>query len=203
MSRSSILSNGNPQTRPQTLERLPKLSYSILKENALRKKVSELGLNSTGPKSLLERRHTEWVNLWNANCDSLRPKSKRELLQDLDAWERSQGGSVMNSFGPSNLGSNVMKKDFDGAGWAKSHDEEFQKLILNARRKKTFHQRSQETETSPEGIGIVRTHKDNAISRAESTYSPTLTDKDFVLLEEIEGQETTQKATPADTSLSG
>ncbi|KAI9765670.1 MAG: E3 ubiquitin-protein ligase rad18 [Geoglossum simile] len=206
---SSTLSRGTLQTKPlQTPKRLPKLSYSIFKDNALRKKMSELGLNSMGPKSLLERRHTEWVNLWNANCDSLRPKSKRELLQDLDTWERSQGGSVMNSLVHPGLGSDVMKKDFDGAGWAKSHDEEFQKLISNARRKKAFHQHSQKTETPPsEEIGIVQTHEGGDVlaqSRSESTYSPSLTDKDLNLLaEEIERQETTQEAAPTDTSLSG
>ncbi|KAI9851862.1 MAG: E3 ubiquitin-protein ligase rad18 [Thelocarpon superellum] len=62
--------------------------------NQLRKKLAELGIRNTGSKSQLEKRHTEWVNIWNANCDSERPRSRRELIQDLDGWERSQGSLV-------------------------------------------------------------------------------------------------------------
>jgi hypothetical protein len=29
-------------------------------------------------------RHTEWVNPWNANCDSRNPRTKRELSSELD-----------------------------------------------------------------------------------------------------------------------
>lgn len=117
----------------KNLERLPKLNYSLFKENALRKKLNDLGIRSTGPKSVLEKRHTEWVNLWNANCDSSQPRSKREVLQDLDLWERTQGTLAPASAGP---GSSLMRKDFDGAAWAASHNSDFQQLIANAKRKK-------------------------------------------------------------------
>lgn len=120
-------------TPVKNLERLPKLNYSLFKENALRKKLNELGIRSSGPKSIMERRHTEWVNLWNANCDSSRPRSKKELLQDLDNWERTQGTLAPSSAGP---GSSLMRKDFDGAAWATSHNSDFQQLIADARRKK-------------------------------------------------------------------
>lgn len=120
-----------PSRKP--LDRLPKLNYSLLKENALRKKFGELGIPSWGPRSLMIRRHTEWVNLWNANCDSSRPRSKRELLQELDVWERSQGGHAPNQGGALGGGNSVMRKDFDGAGWAANHDVNFKQLISSAR----------------------------------------------------------------------
>ncbi len=81
---------------------------------------------------LLEKRHTEWVNLWNANCDSAHPRSKREVLQDLDLWERSQGSLAPVSARP---GHDVMKKDFDRPGWAADHHDDFRALIANARQK--------------------------------------------------------------------
>ncbi|KAI9724119.1 MAG: hypothetical protein M1812_000838 [Candelaria pacifica] len=118
-------------------ERLPKLNYSLLKDTLIRKKFQELGIPAWGSKPLLIKRHTEWVNLWNANCDSSRPRTKREVLQDLDIWERSQGGHAPNTNGALNSGGSLMKKDFDGAGWAASHSEDFQQLIANARKKKS------------------------------------------------------------------
>lgn len=124
-----------PKTPAKPLERLPKLNYTILKDTALKKKLTELGIPNWGNKTLLARRHSEWVNLWNANCDSSKPRTKRELLHELDGWERSQGGLASNVGGGANGGSSVMKKDFDGSAWASNHNEDFQCLIAKARQK--------------------------------------------------------------------
>lgn len=112
-------------------ERLPAINYSILKEGVLRKKLKDLGIPNTGPRQLLQRRHTEWMNLWNANCDSKWPKTKWELLRELDAWERTQGGNA----NPSSHDSTIMDKSFDKAAWSTSHDNDFKHLIANARKK--------------------------------------------------------------------
>jgi E3 ubiquitin-protein ligase RAD18 len=74
------------------------------------------------------------MNLWNANCDSKNPKSKRVLLSELDVWERTQGGHAATQlpFVPS---SNVMRKDFNANEWSSNHDDDFKRLIANARKK--------------------------------------------------------------------
>ncbi len=128
-------STSNPPKPSKSKERLPQLNYSLLKENALRKKLSEIGIPSGGPRALLIRRHTEWVNLINANCDSTRPRSKRELLHELDVWDRTQGRQIANASTGGNSTSSVMDKNFDGAAWAASHDQDFQSLIAMARKK--------------------------------------------------------------------
>ncbi|CAG7958943.1 unnamed protein product [Penicillium nalgiovense] len=115
-------------------ERLPAINYSILKDNALRKKLRDLGIPDWGQKQLLQRRHTEWMNLWNANCDSKHPKSKRVLLQELDIWERTQGGHATGP-SPFTTSNNVMRKDFDASEWSNNHDDDFKRLIANARKK--------------------------------------------------------------------
>jgi len=129
-------------------ERIPAINYSLLKDNLLRKKLRELGIPEWGPKPLLQRRHTEWMNLWNANCDSRIPKTKRALLQELDVWERTQGGNATGSsqFVTHNT---VMRKDFDAAGWSASHDTDFKRLIANARMKSEAQVRS----TIPDAAG--------------------------------------------------
>lgn len=104
----------------------------ILKDQALRKKLRDLGIPDWGPRPLLQRRHTEWVNLWNANCDSARPKQKRELIKDLDTWERTQGGNAPLSF--TATGNTVMNKDFDKDAWSASNGDDYKRLIANARR---------------------------------------------------------------------
>jgi E3 ubiquitin-protein ligase RAD18 len=117
------------------LERLPTLNYSLFKETLLRKKMKELGIPDWGPRALLQRRHTEWMNLWNANCDAKVPKTKEELRRDLDVWERSQGGAAPQ-FGLPMAPNAVMAKSFDAAAWSVNHEDDFKQLIANARRKK-------------------------------------------------------------------
>ncbi|KAJ5952761.1 Zinc finger RING-type [Penicillium vulpinum] len=129
-------------------ERLPAINYSILKDNSLRKKLRDLGIPDWGQKQLLQRRHTEWMNLWNANCDSKYPKSKRILLQELEVWERTQGGHAVtpSAFSTS---SNVMRKDFDANEWSNNHDDDFKRLIANARKKSEAQVRSTIPGASP------------------------------------------------------
>ena len=112
-------------------ERLPTLAYSMLNDNALRKKLKELGISNQGPKLLMQKRHTEWVNLWNANSDSRTPRSKRELLKELEVWERTQGRQIAHNIGPNG----VMAKDFDSDAYVRSNKNDFDDLIRKAREK--------------------------------------------------------------------
>jgi hypothetical protein len=129
-------------------ERLPKLSYSLFKETALRKKLLELGISAAGNKPLLERRHTEWVTLWNANCDSSRPRKKGELLHDLETWERTQGGGAFSGSGL-RTGSDIRSKAFDGAGWSAKHEDSFRDLIVSARKKLAIKRATEPSQPDP------------------------------------------------------
>ena len=115
------------------MERLPQLNYSLMNDNALRKKLGGLGINAGGPRTILEKRHVEWINLVNANCDSDKPRTKRELLKDLGVWDRSQGRQIPNGLAGSRESNGVMRKDFDGVAWAATHSDDFQRLIHQAR----------------------------------------------------------------------
>lgn len=145
-------------------ERLPIINYSLLKDNVLRKKLKDLGIPNTGPRPLLQRRHTEWMNLWNANCDSKTPKSKRELLRELDIWERTQGGQAQLS---GDVTDTVMRKDFDAAAWSTSHDDDFKRLIANARKKSEAQVR---TTIPQENVGTIQATDQLA---SQTTYQPS------------------------------
>lgn len=123
-----------PRQHNTNLERLPALNYSMLKDTALRKRMAELGISSQGSRSLLERRHKEYITIWNANCDAARPKSRHELLRQLDAWERSQGGRAP-IVGRAVQNAAIFKdKDFDGSAWAAQHNDSFKDLVASARK---------------------------------------------------------------------
>jgi E3 ubiquitin-protein ligase RAD18 len=121
-----------PIKRP---ERLAQLHYGGLKDPALRKKLTDIGLSAAGSRQLLEKRYTEWVTLWNANCDATRPKSKGELKRELDIWERTHGGRTQASSSTQNTGAQIKDKDFDSAAWSSKHGDSFRDLIAAARKK--------------------------------------------------------------------
>lgn len=148
-------------------ERLPSVSYSLLNDGALRKKMAGLGLATSGSRQLLERRHKEWTTIWNANCDSARPKRKLDLLHDMEVWERTVGsgaagssltGSMLSGRGATltsrtvaaatQQAAQIKDKDFDGAAWSAKHSTSFQDLIANARKSRAKTQaKTEETKT--------------------------------------------------------
>jgi E3 ubiquitin-protein ligase RAD18 len=150
------------------LERLSPLNYSMMKDAALRKKMIELGLSTAGLRQLVERRHREWVTIWNANCDAARPKKRRELLQELELWERTQSGraSGIVRTAHATTTTTVRDKGFDGAAWAAKHDSSFKELIAQARRS-----RSDPNQTTPRPqidggeTKRVSTQEDGAVGR--------------------------------------
>ncbi|KAF1990899.1 DNA repair protein rad18 [Aulographum hederae CBS 113979] len=119
-----------PSTRSSSQQHIPQLNYSMLRENALRKKLSELSIPASGNHQQMARRHTEWANLYNANCDSSHPRNRTELLRDLNAWERAQGQAHTSKMG------GVMAKDFDSAGWSERNKLQFSDLIAEAKKKR-------------------------------------------------------------------
>lgn len=158
--RDAITQLSAPRQHQKTLDRLPALNYGMYKDNALRKKLQELGLSSYGPRPLMEKRHKEWITLWNANCDAARPKKRSELLQDLEMWERTQGGRASTMGKAAQNAALIKDKGFDGGAWAAKHDTSFRDLIANARKsvqaKKTTQeegpeQRPESSETATNG----------------------------------------------------
>jgi len=115
---------GQPQQKAR--DRLPAVNYSMLKDNALRKRLADLGLSTQGPRTVLESRHREFLTLWNANCDAVYPKRKAQLISDLESWERAQ------RTGGAHRGTMVKDKEFDGVAWAQKHGDSFKDLVAEA-----------------------------------------------------------------------
>lgn len=168
------------QTSPtKDTERLPAVNYSLLKDNQLRKKFRDLGIPEWGTRPLLIRRHTEWMNLWNANCDSRNPKTKRDLLRELDNWERTQGGRATV---PSSTETNsIMRKDFNAGEWSASHSTDFKRLIANARKRSDVKVQSTAPGTSegsrpekPVGDSGIRTEDASLSIRASVKANPNI-----------------------------
>lgn len=173
--RTDTIQGRQQRQQQKQYERLPALNYSMFKEQALRKKLGDLGISNQGPRHLLEKRHKEWITIWNANCDAAKPKRRNELLHDLDVWERTQGGKAP-TMGKAVQNAIIIKdKEFDGAAWASKHDTSFKDLIANARKsrleakKKAEEGKDEATESAaqPAANGIIHNdHKDTAMENS-------------------------------------
>lgn len=120
----SIQARASPsKTIIHTYSKLPKLNYALLSESKLRSELKSLGLKIFGDKAMLQRRHSEWINLWNSNIDSKTPVSKRVLLEKLDAWDQVQSKT------PS------IKHVLEDS-WIQTYKTDFEKLIQNAQQSK-------------------------------------------------------------------
>lgn len=120
------------------------------------------------------KRHQEWINIYNANCDASETlrKSQPELLRELDEWERTQGGSAVTR------DSHIMRKDFDGQGHATTHKSQFDDLIANAReRARAAAKARQEKAAEPENVDTNATQPPATTNSHDPTESPSLYDE--------------------------
>ncbi|KAK9373173.1 uncharacterized protein V1513DRAFT_450046 [Lipomyces chichibuensis] len=132
------------------LQRLPKLQYDLFNDSKLRSKLVELGLPAYGTRVQLQQRHTEWVSLWNANADSNNPKTKKQLLRDLNDWE-----SNLTKYAVQKVSAN------DLATWGRTHSNEFDDLIARAKKnvQKKLHPEQQQGEPNTVEVNVQNQHE--------------------------------------------
>ncbi|KAJ8067778.1 hypothetical protein OCU04_003379 [Sclerotinia nivalis] len=123
--------SSGPVKRP---DRLPVVNFSLIKDQALKKKLIDLGISAAGGREMMRKRLTEYTTIWNANCDAKHPRGTAQLKRDLESWERTLGSRAPQ---PSALSAHIKDKDFDGLAWGEEHKKSFNELIAKARQKIT------------------------------------------------------------------
>ncbi|XP_061544194.1 E3 ubiquitin-protein ligase RAD18 isoform X5 [Phycodurus eques] len=65
-----------------------KLVYNLLSQTQLKRRLKECHLSVKGNRDQLIKRHKEFVHIYNAQCDSLNPKSAEEIVKEVEANEK-------------------------------------------------------------------------------------------------------------------
>ncbi|ORX61126.1 hypothetical protein BCR36DRAFT_315413 [Piromyces finnis] len=166
----------NPIVKPKIknkTQKLRSLAYNLLTESKLRKILKDLKIPSHGDKILMQKRHAEYVNIFNANCDLDHPKSHQRLVEELKRWEKinfetSSPFSKHNSFPKSffssrhNNGHNISanssgssQNDIDleeinkeHQSYLQSHKSDFDYLIKQIKKREKKKDSSEDKETS-------------------------------------------------------
>ncbi|NXQ64206.1 RAD18 ligase, partial [Anthoscopus minutus] len=121
---------------------MSKVVYNLLSDRDLRKKLKEHGLSSSGTRQQLIKRHQEFVHMYNAECDSLNPKSVAGVVKELEKNEKIRAQLECNKPGENNLTftKDQTEEEIDEihAEYRKKHRSEFKFLVdqVNKRWKK-------------------------------------------------------------------
>ncbi|NWV53491.1 RAD18 ligase, partial [Daphoenositta chrysoptera] len=121
---------------------MAKVVYNLLSDRDLRKKLKEHGLSTSGTRQQLIKRHQEFVHMYNAQCDSLNPKSVAEVVKELEKNEKIRVQLECNKPGENSLTftKDQTEKEIDEihAEYRNKHKSEFKFLVdqVNKRWKK-------------------------------------------------------------------
>ncbi|NWV17878.1 RAD18 ligase, partial [Origma solitaria] len=121
---------------------MSKVVYNLLSDRDLRKKLKEHGLSTSGTRQQLIKRHQEFVHMYNAQCDSLNPKSVAEVVKELEKNEKMRVQLECNKPSENSLTftKDQSEKEIDEihAEYRNKHKSEFKFLVdeVNKRWKK-------------------------------------------------------------------
>ncbi|NXU12209.1 RAD18 ligase, partial [Pardalotus punctatus] len=138
---------------------MPKVVYNLLSDRDLRKKLKEHGLSTSGTRQQLIKRHQEFVHMYNAQCDSLNPKSVAEVVKELEKNEKIRVQLECNKPSENSLTftKDQTEKEIDEihAEYRNKHRSEFKFLVdqVNKRWKKK-HEREAGSAQNKEEVAV-------------------------------------------------
>uniref|UniRef100_A0A8C2UBV0 RING-type E3 ubiquitin transferase n=1 Tax=Coturnix japonica TaxID=93934 RepID=A0A8C2UBV0_COTJA len=116
---------------------MPKVVYNLLSDRDLKKKLKEHGLSFRGSRQQLIKRHQEFVHVYNAQCDSLNPKSVAEIVKELEKNEKIRLQLELSKSGENSLTftKDQTEQEIDEihTGYRNKHKSEFQFLVDQAK----------------------------------------------------------------------
>jgi len=88
MPASTSSTNQTTRTTNTKLKRKPPVSYHNMNKKKLIELCSKEGLDVTGNETQLKQRHSDFIILYNSECDSDHPRSIKELVKELRNREK-------------------------------------------------------------------------------------------------------------------
>ncbi|XP_064289233.1 E3 ubiquitin-protein ligase RAD18 [Passer domesticus] len=135
---------------------MSKVVYNLLSDRDLRKKLKEHGLSTSGTRQQLIKRHQEFVHMYNAQCDSLNPKSVAEVVKELEKNEKIRVQLECNKPGENSLTftKDQTEEEIDEihTEYRNKHRSEFKFLVdqVNKRWKKTGERKAESAQNKEE-----------------------------------------------------
>ncbi|NWW63824.1 RAD18 ligase, partial [Ifrita kowaldi] len=140
---------------------MSKVVYNLLSDRDLRKKLKEHGLSTSGTRQQLIKRHQEFVHMYNAQCDSLNPKSVAEVVKELEKNEKMRVQLECNKAGENSLTftKDQTEEEIDKihAEYRNKHRSEFKFLVdqVNKQWKKRRESKAESAKQNKEKVAVT------------------------------------------------
>ncbi|XP_075289101.1 E3 ubiquitin-protein ligase RAD18 isoform X1 [Opisthocomus hoazin] len=163
---------------------MSKVVYNLLSDRDLKKKLKEHGLSTHGTRQQLIKRHQEFVHMYNAQCDSLNPKSVAEVVKELEKNEKIRVQLECNKTGENSLifTKDQTEEEIDEihTDYRNKHRTEFQFLVdqVNNRWKKSGKRKTESAQNREE---IIVQELPAATEHAEEHHTAAVLGKAQVL----------------------
>lgn len=128
--KESLRSSLGQKRRP-----MPKLVYNLLSVQELKRRLKECHLSVQGSRDQLIKRHQDFVYLYNAQCDSLNPKSAEEIAKEVEANEKIRNQLQGKPKPVMVFSKNPSEKEIEDmhSNYRKQHSGDFSRLIAQVR----------------------------------------------------------------------
>ncbi|XP_068450625.1 E3 ubiquitin-protein ligase RAD18 isoform X2 [Clinocottus analis] len=177
--KESLRSSLGNARRPMT-----KLVYNLLSMQELKRRLKECHLSMQGSRDQLIKRHQEFVHIYNAQCDSLNPKSEfiqqaffknlstaEDIAKDLEANEKIKNQLQGKAIPVMIFAKNQSEKEIDEihSNYRMKHSSDFSRLIAQVRcRLETTRQTRIKQEVTVEGEDAKKTHSADQVAESKS-----------------------------------
>lgn len=158
---------------------LAKVVYNLLSTQELKRRLKQCHLSVQGSRDQLVKRHQEFVHIYNAQCDSLNPKSAEAIAKEVEASEKIRNQLTGKAKPVLVFSKKQSEEEIDTmhSNYRKQHSSDFSRLIAQVRgRLETKRQASVKRETNDED-GEHTTHSADDMTDSKSSLVIKLEDK--------------------------
>ncbi|XP_035487976.1 E3 ubiquitin-protein ligase RAD18 isoform X2 [Scophthalmus maximus] len=166
--RESLRSSLGNARRPMS-----KLVYNLLSMHELKRRLKECHLSMQGSRDQLIKRHQEFVHVYNAQCDSLNPKSAEDIAKEVEANEKTRNQLKGKAKPVMVFTKNQTEKEIDElhSNYRKKNSSDFSRLIAQVRgRLETTRQTRIKQEVIVEGEDVEKTLSADQIAGSKNCF---------------------------------
>uniref|UniRef100_A0A8C4HP21 RING-type E3 ubiquitin transferase n=1 Tax=Dicentrarchus labrax TaxID=13489 RepID=A0A8C4HP21_DICLA len=147
-----------------------RLVYNLLSLQELKRRLKECHLSVRGSRDQLIKRHREFVHIYNAECDSLNPRSAEDIAKELEANEKMRNQMQGKAKPVLVFSKKHTEKEIDEmhSNYRKQHSSDFSRLIAQVRgRLETTRQTCIKQEVIVEGEDAPDTHSADQVAESK------------------------------------
>ncbi|XP_050968478.1 E3 ubiquitin-protein ligase RAD18 isoform X1 [Labeo rohita] len=165
---------------------MPKLLYTLITVPKLKKMLKECHLSAQGSREQLVRRHQEFTHIYNAQCDSLNPRSAEEIAKEVENNERLKNKLDSKRKPVIVTTKNQTAEEIEElhSVYRKQHSSEFSRLIAQVRGRLETSKRAQ---IKQEEKSTEETDSKGAPNSVQNTPQPLVSAVLKVKSEEMDG----------------